>query len=195
MTSTITGPLGIDYSTEYSARTLALVSAETFALAYGLARGSSDRIREATSDFDWYECHRRDYWLSIDGRSGFAVDSDDTLLYVFSLERGRGDLLVEHAVRNGANNLDCFDGYLVDLYGRHGFREVRRESNWTPGGPDVVFMTRTCVCARHDDSSVTTFLCPLHADVDPCLTMAQVTGRRRKGSIRNGVCSNCGHGA
>lgn len=35
-------------------------------------------------------------------------------------------------------------------------------------------------------------LCPLHADEDPCLITARVTGRRRKGSVRRGVCSNCG---
>lgn len=51
-----------------------------------------------------------------------------------------------------------------------------------------------CVCARHDDGSVTTSRCPVHADVDPCLTMSWVTGRRRKGTIRRGVCTACGHG-
>jgi hypothetical protein len=50
-----------------------------------------------------------------------------------------------------------------------------------------------CVCARHDDGSVTTFLCPVHADTDPCLTMSAVTGRRRTGTIRRGVCTACGH--
>lgn len=50
----------------------------------------------------------------------------------------------------------------------------------------------TCSCARHGDGSVTTSMCPLHADEDPCYTMALVTGKRRKGSIINGVCSNCG---
>lgn len=49
-----------------------------------------------------------------------------------------------------------------------------------------------CSCAHNNDGSVTTMLCPLHADQDPCLTMAQVTGNRRKGSIINGVCTNCG---
>lgn len=51
-----------------------------------------------------------------------------------------------------------------------------------------------CRCARYDDGSVTTMLCPLHADTDPCATRASVTGRRRKGRIRHGVCTNCGWG-
>jgi hypothetical protein len=51
-----------------------------------------------------------------------------------------------------------------------------------------------CVCVEHSDGSVTRFLCPVHADSDPCLTMAQATGNRRRGSIRRGVCSNCGWG-
>jgi hypothetical protein len=49
-----------------------------------------------------------------------------------------------------------------------------------------------CACAHHDDGSVTTFLCPQHADDDPCWTKARGTGRRRKGSIIKGVCSTCG---
>lgn len=57
----------------------------------------------------------------------------------------------------------------------------------TVDSPDV-----RCACARNRDGSRTTMLCPTHADQDPCLTMAQVTGRRRKGTIRNGVCTNCG---
>lgn len=54
--------------------------------------------------------------------------------------------------------------------------------------------THRCACARHGDGSVTTSLCPLHADVDPCLTVAIVTGTRRRGTIRRGVCTACGHG-
>ena len=51
----------------------------------------------------------------------------------------------------------------------------------------------TCYCARNTDGSITTFLCPTHAEVDPCLTMARVTGKRRKGTIRRGTCTACGH--
>lgn len=50
-----------------------------------------------------------------------------------------------------------------------------------------------CTCARNNDGTFITFLCPVHADTDPCLTMAQVTGRRRAGTIRRGVCTACGH--
>ena len=50
-----------------------------------------------------------------------------------------------------------------------------------------------CSCAKHADGSVTTFLCPVHAETDPCLTMARVTGTRRKGTIKRGVCTACGH--
>lgn len=53
----------------------------------------------------------------------------------------------------------------------------------------------TCICAHNTDGSVTTFICPIHADSDPCITKAMVTGRRRKGTIRRGVCSKCGWAA
>lgn len=70
------------------------------------------------------------------------MTSEGVLIGVFSLVRGRGDALVAGAVAHGARHLDCFDGYLPTLYARHGFAESHRESNWTPGGPDVVYMTR-----------------------------------------------------
>jgi hypothetical protein len=49
-----------------------------------------------------------------------------------------------------------------------------------------------CACAHHADGSRTTMLCPMHADTDPCLTKSLVTGRRRKGTIRRGICTHCG---
>lgn len=52
----------------------------------------------------------------------------------------------------------------------------------------------SCTCAHNRDGSVTTFLCPVHADTDPCLTSSLVTGRRRRGMIRRGVCTSCGWG-
>lgn len=52
--------------------------------------------------------------------------------------------------------------------------------------------TPTCSCAINNDGSVTKFLCSLHADNDPCATMAAVTGRRRTGTIRRGTCTACG---
>ena len=51
----------------------------------------------------------------------------------------------------------------------------------------------TCCCARNLDGTITTMLCPVHADIDPCLVKASVTGRRRKGTIRRGTCTSCGH--
>lgn len=52
--------------------------------------------------------------------------------------------------------------------------------------------TERCSCAKNTDGARTTFLCPTHADSDPCETMARVTGKRRKGTIRSGRCTNCG---
>jgi hypothetical protein len=49
-----------------------------------------------------------------------------------------------------------------------------------------------CSCAHHADGSTTATLCSLHADQDPCERMAQITGKRRKGTIRAGRCTACG---
>lgn len=62
------------------------------------------------------------------------------LQYLFSLAKGHGVPAMRFGIKMGGTNLDCFDGGLVKLYGKHGWKEVRREANWAPGGPDVVFM-------------------------------------------------------
>src|SRR5690242_5796613 len=129
----------------FAAMYLRRVDPSLFAIAYDIARASSDQIRDMTSPFE--DDGHTEFYLTDDKRSGFALrtfsDLDSTeLIYVFSTERGRGDFLVRAAVdrsRMGCT-LDCFDGYLPSLYARHGFVETDREPNWTPGGPDVVFM-------------------------------------------------------
>lgn len=137
----VIGPLGISYSDWIGAREVAVVSREVFGLAFNLARATDARIAEATSDFD-HDLPETEtiFRLSLDARSGYAVRENGELVYVFSLERGRGNYLVTKALEDGATHLDCFDGYLVDFYGSHGFDIVKRVPNWTPGCPDVVYM-------------------------------------------------------
>jgi hypothetical protein len=114
------------------------VAAFVFEDAFAHARESRPLIKEATSEFVRTAGCR--YFLTEDHFSGFAIRWGGELVYLHSRVHGRGDRLVSTAIALGARRLDCFDGYLVDLYGRHGFVEYAREANWTPGGPDVVFM-------------------------------------------------------
>ena len=60
------------------------------------------------------------------------------------------------------------------------------------GACTVSGSTERCSCAKNADGTRTTFLCPTHADSDPCETTSRVTGKRRKGTIRGGRCTNCG---
>lgn len=77
-----------------------------------------------------------------DDSGGFGIRSDGELVGLFSRIRGRGDYLVAEAVRHGATHLNCFDGYLVKLYHRHGFQIEECVANWNTNGPDVVYMRR-----------------------------------------------------
>lgn len=117
---------------------MSFTAPSTFAAHYDSARVASDRIREATSPFTHTD--GTVYVLSTDGESGYAIRPDGDLVFVFSTTPGRGATIVADAIANGAETLDCFDGYLPTLYARHGFVEYAREDNWTPGGPAVVFM-------------------------------------------------------
>lgn len=79
-------------------------------------------------------------FLSEDHRSGYAITIKNKLVSVFSIEKGRGDELVEDAKLNGVKYLKAFDGYLPGFYARHGFQEVSREANWFKDGPQVITM-------------------------------------------------------
>lgn len=149
MSTTTRYPLGVAYD-ETSAAEPAIVSRDTFKRFFEEARRVSPIIRESTSSMDGepYLTHST-YRIALDGRSGYVVRPDGELVFVFSLEPGRGRGIVERAKRDGAVYLDCFDGYLVDFYGRHGFVEVKRVANWTPGEPDVVYMSLPGFEHRH----------------------------------------------
>lgn len=117
------------------------VSARVFRETLGEARKASLRIANATTPEVIVASRPGAFYLSVDGRSGFAVTFKGELHGVFSLVKGRGDTLVRDAVFFGATHLDCFDGYLPTLYAKHGFHETRREPNWVEGQPDVVYMS------------------------------------------------------
>lgn len=112
---------------------------------------------ESTSEFEDVEGTR--YFLTEDFDSGYAIRPTGELVMVFSRVKGRGDQLVASAVANGAYRLDCFDGYLPELYKRHGFAEYDREANWTPGGPDVVYMYSPCD-DHYYDRGLSAHVCP-----------------------------------
>mgnify|MGYP001590169327 CR=1 FL=1 len=110
-----------------------------FRQIYTLAHEASERVRESCAAPSELR-DGADYSLSYpDHLSGYCVDGGE-LRAVFSLVPGRGTILVKDAVFRGAERLDCFDGYLVQLYRRLGFTETARATNWTPGQPDVVYM-------------------------------------------------------
>lgn len=125
------------------------IDADTFRAYFEPARRASDKIREATSEFS-HEPGTTYRFGSERARGirGYAVRADGELVFVFSCERGNGDEIVSDAVASGALYLDCFDGYLPTLYARHGFEVNARVPNWTPGGPDVVLMSRPAVYTK-----------------------------------------------
>lgn len=89
-------------------------------------------------------------YLSADKKSGYALTPDGDLISVFSLNHN-GRPILESAIAEGARTLDCFDGFLPDLYTQFGFKEYKRltwSDEYAPKGwdyikngrPDIVFM-------------------------------------------------------
>lgn len=122
--------------------------AQEFHRLYPTVRGRPyDRLVHKTrlESFHTKHCHIR-LATDMDGGNklgGFVVLSGE-LIGLHHVERGHGDWLMQHAVHGyGADRLDCYDiPHLIELYKRHGFREVLREANHTAGQPDVVWMRK-----------------------------------------------------
>jgi hypothetical protein len=108
--------------------------------ALAAAQAADSRIAGATTPAAELDLAGAACYLSADENTGYVVKASGELVGVFSTIKGRGDAIVSEAVMNGANALDCFDGYLPSFYARHGFIETARVANWTAGAPDVVFM-------------------------------------------------------
>lgn len=117
-------------------------SADEFHQALSSAMKSSDKVKEFVHLYKPNEYDNMRTFLSPDKKSGYAIKPDGDIVSVFSTSKGRGDSIVHQAIKEGGTKLDAFDGYLPDLYAKHGFKEVAREANWSPGGPDVVYMQK-----------------------------------------------------
>lgn len=122
----------------------ALAKGEEFAQALGKAMEERPQIKEFITKYAPEEYKGMRTFLSPDKKSGYAIKPDGELVSVFSSAKGRGDQITKEAVEQGASKLDAFDvnQKLPELYGKHGFKEFKREPNWTPGGPDVTYMAR-----------------------------------------------------
>lgn len=86
---------------------------------------------------------------------GYALKLDEDGVDIISVHnnepniKGVGDALIESAKANGGTKLDHYDGFLSDLYSKHGFEEYDRykwddqyaDPNWDYeryGRPDVI---------------------------------------------------------
>lgn len=106
------------------------------------------------NDVEAYKALGASVYTAYDGSAGYAVTKDKELISVFSKPGAkRGGSAVKNAIEQGAETLDCFDGYLPGFYGKFGFEEVDRmgwDDQYAPEGwdadrfgkPDVVLMRR-----------------------------------------------------
>lgn len=117
------------------------VTIRTFMAATSTARKLSKHVQVNLSEYKYEDLEAIDLYLAEDHKSGFGIKRGGELVNVFSIIKGRGNDLVSFALLVGARHLDCFDGYLVAFYARHGFLAYKSEPNWVEGQPDVVYMS------------------------------------------------------
>lgn len=120
-----------------------LIAKEFWRLNPARDRATGDEPHQSRLDrFYRLNCHVRVASDCNDHQGGFVVLSGE-LLGFHNIKKGTGDWMMREAVALGADRLYTFDvSHLINLYTRHGFREVLREPNFYPGKPDVVFMRR-----------------------------------------------------
>jgi len=97
------------------------------------------------SDYSLEELGKMRLFLLKGGQAGYALKPDGEAVNLFNSGSkaetgGAGAWLVIHSIEQGATHGDHFDGFLTNFYKELGFVHVRREPNWTPGGPDVLYM-------------------------------------------------------
>lgn len=128
-----------------SAADISVRCAQEFHRLYPPTPGWSHDRKAHAAKLDRYHrqtCHIRAAVDGADYCGGFVVLAGE-LLGLHNVRRGSGDWMLREAVALGADRLDTFDiPHLIDLYTRHGFREVLREPNHNAGQPDVVWMRR-----------------------------------------------------
>lgn len=91
--------------------------------------------------------------LMNDGKTGYAISPDGELENLFNNSgiKDAGKAAVKEAIKNGANKLNCYDGFLPEYYKQFGFKEIERvvwnnlyaPKNWDYDKldrPDVIFM-------------------------------------------------------
>jgi len=128
--------------------THANVPASDFHAALSQSRNADKRIEQYTHLYTPEEYAQMKTFLAPDKKSGFSVKGDGDIVSAFNAERGGGRLrsIMETAKAHGGKKLDAFDKRageakgLPDLYSQYGFKETKREKNWVPGEPDVVYM-------------------------------------------------------
>lgn len=110
--------------------------------------------RNCVSLFQKKEYDRMALFVSMDRCSGFAIDAQGMICSLFSWKGlNRGHSIVREAVKQGGWKLECFEGFLSEMYSSHGFVVVHRErfnddyrpASWndeTDGRPNYVHMER-----------------------------------------------------
>lgn len=106
---------------------------------------TQNKRADTLSDYSLEDLGQMRLFLLKGGKAGYALKKDGEFVNLFNNgpkeeTGGAGPWLVLHAIEQGATHGDHFDGFLTGFYKTLGWKQVRREPNWTPGGPDVIFM-------------------------------------------------------
>ena len=93
-------------------------------------------------------------FLNKKNNSGYAITPNNEIISLFNNSgiKGLGRGALNDAIKNGGDNLNCFDGFLAEFYKSEGFIETHRikfdklyaPKNWNYkkyGQPDLVFLT------------------------------------------------------
>jgi len=107
-----------------------------------IAKGDKSKGLDTLTIYKVSDYKKMKCYLGYNNSSGYALKKSE-LVSVFSSQNSSGNAIVQDAIRNGANHLDCFatfeneelSGGLYSLYKRNGFVVDTSMNSGSPGQP------------------------------------------------------------
>ncbi len=106
-----------------------------------IARGDEAKGLDTLTVYGVLDYKKMKCYLGKNNSSGYCIKGNGELVSVFSSRGKSGKALMEDAIKNGANKLDCFairengkiSGDLYSYYTRFGFKIDKSMNSGTPG--------------------------------------------------------------
>ncbi len=110
-------------------------AAQAFADCINAAKASRGVLGDCVYTYEVEEYRKMRLFLTPDGKAGIALKPNGDMVSVFTHREQKNSLggktanaLITLAINEGAVKADCYGYFLVQLYGKHGFRAIAKDT-------------------------------------------------------------------